>query len=56
MKPANVLLEEDDTPILMDFGSMGQAKIEIKGTSEARTLQASDECAVHMIACNHCWI
>ena len=39
MKPHNVLLDEDDTPVLMDFGSMGEAKIEVNGTSEARALQ-----------------
>ena len=39
LKPHNVLLDEDDTPILMDFGSMGTAKIEVNGTSEARALQ-----------------
>ena len=39
VKPHNVLLDEDDTPVLMDFGSMGQSKIEVNGTSEARALQ-----------------
>ena len=39
IKPHNVLLDEDDTPVLMDFGSMGEAKIEVNGTSQARVLQ-----------------
>ncbi len=39
LKPHNVLLEEDDTPVLMDFGSMGEAKIEINGAAQARALQ-----------------
>jgi len=28
-----------DVPVLMDFGSMGPAKIDIKGISEAQALQ-----------------
>ena len=39
VKPANILLAEDDTPVLMDFGSMAQARLEIKTISEARQLQ-----------------
>ena len=39
IKPANVLLEEDDTPVLMDFGSMGPAVIDITNLSQAQTLQ-----------------
>ena len=39
MKPANVLLSDDDTPVLMDFGSMGPARLEIKTSKEARALQ-----------------
>ena len=33
------MLAEDDTPVIMDFGSMGDAKIEVKGRSEAVALQ-----------------
>ena len=39
MKPHNVLMGEDDTPVLMDFGSMGPARVEIRGQSEALALQ-----------------
>ena len=39
IKPANVLLDGDDTPILMDFGSMGPALVEITNLSQAQTLQ-----------------
>ena len=42
VKPHNVLLDEDDTPVLMDFGSMGESKIEVNGTSEARALQVKN--------------
>ena len=38
LKPANVLLGEDDTPVLMDFGSMAVARVEINGASQARAL------------------
>ena len=33
------MLDEDDTPVIMDFGSMGEAKIEVNGMSQARALQ-----------------
>ncbi|KAI8516068.1 PREDICTED: serine/threonine-protein kinase 16-like [Branchiostoma belcheri] len=39
IKPANVLLDENDTPVLMDFGSMGPARVEIKGSGEAQAMQ-----------------
>jgi len=39
IKPANVLLADDDTPVLMDFGSMGPAVVEITNMSQAQTLQ-----------------
>ena len=41
MKPGNVMLAEDDTPVIMDFGSMGEARIEVKGRSEACALQVN---------------
>ena len=41
IKPANVLLDGDDTPILMDFGSMGPALVEITNLSQAQTLQVA---------------
>ena len=48
MKPHNVLMDEDDTPVLMDFGSMGTARIEIRGTSDAIKLQdlAAERCSM----------
>lgn len=39
IKPANVLMDSDDTPVWMDFGSMGKARQEIRKASEARALQ-----------------
>jgi hypothetical protein len=30
---------DDDTPVIMDFGSAAKAKVEIKGASDARRLQ-----------------
>ena len=39
IKPANVLMDSDDTPVWMDFGSMGKARQEIRKASEARVLQ-----------------
>ena len=32
-------VDGEDVPVLMDFGSMGPARCEIKGLSEARALQ-----------------
>ncbi|XP_063964521.1 serine/threonine-protein kinase 16-like isoform X1 [Lytechinus pictus] len=48
MKPGNVMLSEDDTPVIMDFGSMGEARIEVKGRSEACALQdlAAEKCSM----------
>ncbi|CAH1790280.1 unnamed protein product [Owenia fusiformis] len=39
IKPGNVLLSETDTPVLMDFGSMDVARVDIKTASEALALQ-----------------
>lgn len=39
IKPANVLLDDDDTPVLMDFGSMGLAVMHITNMSQALALQ-----------------
>lgn len=48
LKPANVLLTDDDVPVLMDFGSMGPARVEIKTRAEARQLQdlAAERCSM----------
>lgn len=45
LKPANVLLNDDDVPVWMDFGSMGRARLDIGRTSEAMALQVSDDAA-----------
>ncbi|XP_006008957.1 serine/threonine-protein kinase 16 [Latimeria chalumnae] len=48
IKPTNVLLEEDDKPLLMDLGSMNKSRIEVKGSREAMTVQdwASERCTI----------
>jgi len=48
MKPHNVLMDFDDTPVLMDFGSMGSARVMITSMSEARALQdlAAERCSM----------
>ncbi|XP_053276418.1 serine/threonine-protein kinase 16 [Pleuronectes platessa] len=48
LKPTNVLLDEDDRPVLMDLGSMNRARIEVKGTREAMTIQdwAAQRCTI----------
>jgi serine/threonine kinase 16 len=53
IKPHNVMLDVgdtgvDDIPVLMDFGSMGAARIDIKGMAEARALQdyAAEHCSM----------
>ncbi|KAK7071980.1 Serine/threonine-protein kinase 16 [Halocaridina rubra] len=43
IKTTNVLLKEDLSPLLMDFGSVTKARIEVNGSSDARRLQ--DEAA-----------
>ena len=39
IKPQNVMLSDSGTPVLMDFGSMGPAKTEIKNSYQARAMQ-----------------
>jgi serine/threonine kinase 16 len=48
IKPANVLLGEDDMPVLMDFGSVKEARISIKTRTEALLLQedAAQNCSM----------
>uniref|UniRef100_A0A4W5KXI5 non-specific serine/threonine protein kinase n=1 Tax=Hucho hucho TaxID=62062 RepID=A0A4W5KXI5_9TELE len=48
LKPTNVLLEEDDRPLLMDLGSMNRSRMEVKGTREAMTVQdwAAQRCTI----------
>ncbi|KAJ8253005.1 hypothetical protein GJAV_G00208090 [Gymnothorax javanicus] len=48
IKPTNVLLEEDDRAVLMDLGSMNRARIEVRGSREAMTVQdwAAQRCTI----------
>ncbi|KAJ8025039.1 Serine/threonine-protein kinase 16 [Holothuria leucospilota] len=48
LKPGNVMLAEDDTPVIMDFGSMKQGPVEVKGRSQAVALQdiAAEKCSM----------
>uniref|UniRef100_S4RAV0 non-specific serine/threonine protein kinase n=1 Tax=Petromyzon marinus TaxID=7757 RepID=S4RAV0_PETMA len=41
LKPTNVLLSDEDVPVLMDLGSMEKARIEIKNSREAMALQVT---------------
>uniref|UniRef100_U3IS16 non-specific serine/threonine protein kinase n=1 Tax=Anas platyrhynchos platyrhynchos TaxID=8840 RepID=U3IS16_ANAPP len=40
LKPTNVLLDEDDRPVLMDLGSMNRARIEVNSSREAMAVQS----------------
>ncbi|XP_072902295.1 serine/threonine-protein kinase 16 isoform X2 [Hemitrygon akajei] len=40
LKPTNVLLDDYQQPVLMDLGSMTKARIEVKGSREAMTIQS----------------
>ncbi|NXV77213.1 STK16 kinase, partial [Atlantisia rogersi] len=48
LKPTNVLLDEDDQPVLMDLGSMNQARIEVNSSREAMAVQdwAAQRCTI----------
>ncbi|KAM8934212.1 serine/threonine-protein kinase 16 isoform 2-T2 [Pelodytes ibericus] len=48
LKPTNVLLEDDDRPLLMDLGSMNHARIEVTGSRQAMALQdwAAQRCTI----------
>jgi len=48
IKPGNILLSLEDNPIIMDLGSVGKARQEIKGSSQARALQdlAAERCSM----------
>ncbi|XP_065606529.1 serine/threonine-protein kinase 16 isoform X2 [Cyrtonyx montezumae] len=39
LKPTNVLLDDDDRPILMDLGSMNRARMEVTSSREAMAVQ-----------------
>ncbi|XP_053151146.1 serine/threonine-protein kinase 16 isoform X3 [Hemicordylus capensis] len=40
LKPTNVLLDDEDQPLLMDLGSMNQARIEVRSSREAMAVQS----------------
>ncbi|ETE70724.1 Serine/threonine-protein kinase 16 [Ophiophagus hannah] len=48
LKPTNVLLDNEDQPLLMDLGSMNQACIEVRSSREAMTIQdwAAQRCTI----------
>ncbi|XP_053328058.1 serine/threonine-protein kinase 16 [Spea bombifrons] len=48
LKPTNVLLEDDDRPLLMDLGSMNHARIEVTGSRQAMVVQdwAAQRCTI----------
>ncbi|NXD37186.1 STK16 kinase, partial [Copsychus sechellarum] len=48
LKPTNVLLDEDDQPVLMDLGSMNHARIEVSNSREAMAVQdwAAQRCTI----------
>lgn len=48
LKPTNVLLDDEEQPVLMDLGSMNQARIEVKSSREAMALQdwAAQRCTI----------
>lgn len=48
LKPTNVLLDEDDQPILMDLGSMNRARMEVTNSREAMAVQdwAAQRCTI----------
>lgn len=48
LKPTNVLLEENDRAVLMDLGSMNKARIEVRGSREAMSVQdwAAQRCTI----------
>ncbi|KAK7898340.1 hypothetical protein WMY93_019193 [Mugilogobius chulae] len=48
IKPTNVLLDENDKPVLMDLGSMNRARIEVRGSREAMSVQdwAAQRCTI----------
>ncbi|XP_019378373.1 PREDICTED: serine/threonine-protein kinase 16, partial [Gavialis gangeticus] len=48
LKPTNVLLGDDDQPVLMDLGSVNQARIEVCSSREAMAMQdwAAQHCTI----------
>lgn len=57
IKPHNVMLDIDDeadgdVPVLLDFGSMGVARADIRNITEARALQVQLCHLTHRMPCN----
>lgn len=48
LKTANILLEVDNSPVIMDLGSATQARVQISNTSNAQSLQdlAAERCSM----------
>jgi len=48
IKPANVLLDDGDVPVLMDFGSVKEARVEITSRTQALLMQedAAQNCSM----------
>ncbi|NWX17907.1 STK16 kinase, partial [Aegotheles bennettii] len=48
LKPTNVLLDENDRPVLMDLGSMNKARIEVNSSRKAMAVQdwAAQRCTI----------
>ncbi|KAL5006480.1 hypothetical protein ScPMuIL_015286 [Solemya velum] len=48
VKPANVMISDDNNPVLMDLGSAAKARVETNTSSECRSLQdqASERCSM----------
>ncbi|NXN36384.1 STK16 kinase, partial [Rhinoptilus africanus] len=48
LKPTNVLLDEDDRPVLMDLGSMNKSRIEVNSSRKAMAVQdwAAQRCTI----------
>lgn len=42
LKPTNILLGDEGQPVLMDLGSMNQARIYVEGSRQALALQVTD--------------
>lgn len=48
LKTANIVLTDDETPVIMDLGSMATARVQVCGTQAARVLQdlAAERCSM----------
>ncbi|XP_042535167.1 serine/threonine-protein kinase 16 [Dipodomys spectabilis] len=48
LKPTNILLGDEEQPVLMDLGSMNQARIHVEGSRQALALQdwAAQRCTI----------